>query len=255
MNLVQNEIVEGFNKIGLKKGSIVLVHSSLRSFGYVEGGANTVIKALLETVGNDGVAMVPTLTGKYTNDKYNPPIFDVRKTPCITGEIPENFRHMPEAKRSLHPTHSVTAIGSRRDELLFEHETGKSPCDKKSPYFKNAMLDGYVMLIGVDQESNTTIHCCEEIAGVPYHLQRDITEINIVDYSGNKISMKNNLHDWYKPPTDFNKFDALYLFHGIMKKIKIGNSNIRLIKARDMIEFSVDILIREPFFLVKRIRL
>ena len=251
MNLTQSEIVEGFKNIGLRKGSTVLVHSALSSFGYVEGGVPTVINALLETVGNEGTVMVPTLTGKYTDDKYNPPIFDVRKTPCWTGKIPENFRHMPDAKRSLHPSHSVAAMGSRRDELLFGHETGGSPCDKRSPYFKNAMLDGYVMLIGVDQESNTTIHCCEEAADVPYHLQKDFTQINIVDYSGKEISMRNRLHDWYKPPTDFNKFDDLFLTHGIMKKVKIGNSDIRLMKAKDMLEFSVDLLLKDPFFLLK----
>lgn len=251
MNLSQSEIVEGFNKLGLTSGSTVLVHSSLSSFGYVEGGVITVISSLLEAVGNDGTVIVPTLTGKYTDNKDNPPMFDVRKTPCWTGKIPETFRCMPNAKRSLHPTHSVSAIGSRRDELLLGHETGESPCDKKSPYFKNAMLDGYVMLIGVDQESNTTIHCCEEVAGVPYHLQKDFTELKLVGYSGEKISMRNKLHDWYKPPTDFNKFEELFLFHGIMKKIKIGNSIIRLIKAKAMLEFSVDLLLKDPFFLLR----
>jgi len=83
------------------------------------------------------------------------------------------------------------------------------------------------------------------------HLQRDITESHIVDYSGKDILLKNRLHDWYKPPTDFNKFEELFLFHGIMKKIKIGFSNIRLIKAKDMLEFSVELLLKDPYFLLR----
>lgn len=251
MNISRGEITEGFRNAGLHTGDIVLIHSSLKSFGYVIGGVMTVINALFDAVGPEGTVMVPTLTGKYTDSSDDPPVFDVRHTPCWTGKIPETFRQLPEAKRSLHPTHSAAAIGARRDELLDGHETGESPCDKKSPYFKNAKLGGYVMLIGVDQESNTSIHCCEEVAGVPYQLQKDSADIYISGYDGEEILVRNKLHDWHKPPTDFNKFDSLFETHGIMKRIKIGNSTIRMINASNMLELAVDILNRDPFFLLK----
>jgi len=248
--IYRKDLVQGFKDLGLRDGDTVLVHSSLSSFGYVDGGAETVIDSLLEAVGESGTVMVPTLTGKPTDGRESPPKFDVRVTPCWTGRIPETFRQRPEARRSLHPTHSVSAIGAGKNELLKGHENGASPCDRFSPYYKNAMAGGYVMLIGVDQESNTTIHCCEEVAGVPYHLQKDITDIVIKGYNGEEIVVRNRLHDWNKPPTDFNRFDAVFREHGIMKTGKIGNSTIRLINAKAMVELAVDMLVKNPYYLL-----
>ena len=250
MVLNEQSLIKGFREVGLKPGDSVLVHSSLSSFGYVEGGALAVINSLLKVVEDEGLIIVPTLTGKEEDSPKNPPKFDVRLTPCWTGKIPEIFRGLPQAKRSLHPTHSVAAIGNRRDDLINGHETGKSPCDKKSPYYKNAIWDGYVMLIGVDQESNTTIHCIEEIANVPYHLQSEETSMYITDYLNKKVLVRNRLHDWHKPPTNFNKLEPVFEHYNIIKKITIGKSIIRLIKAKDMLNIGVDKLSSEPLFLL-----
>jgi aminoglycoside 3-N-acetyltransferase len=251
IGITKNAIFNGFRQLGLQDGDIVLVHSSLRSFGYVENGVATVITALLDAVGEWGTVMVPTLTGNEKYGKDNPPVFDVNITPCWTGKIPETFRLLPQAERSLHPTHSVAAIGHKKHELLSEHQYSDSPCDKKSPYYKNAVNKGYVMLIGVGQESNTTIHCCEEIAGVPYHLQKDYTDTCITGYHGEKIHIRNKLHSYFHPPTEFNKFNELFTAHGIMRMITIGNSTIKLIKAADMIDLAVNLLQRDPLFLLK----
>ena len=59
----KEDIVRGLGELGLRPGDVVLVHSSLSSFGYVEGGADAVIDALLDAVGPEGTVMVPTLTG------------------------------------------------------------------------------------------------------------------------------------------------------------------------------------------------
>ncbi len=251
MTLYKSDLVEGFKGLGLGEGDIVLIHSSLRSFGYVEGGASTVIDALLDVVGPEGAVMVPTLTGKSTDGKDNPPVFDVRKTPCWTGRIPETFRQLPRARRSLHPTHSVAVIGAPAEELISDHPMGNSPCDRFSPYYKNALLGGHVLLIGVDQESNTTVHCCEELAGVPYHLQKEVTECWVTGYSGERVLVRNRLHDWNKPPTDFNRLEPVLLEKKAMKMGRVGNSLLRLISARGMLDAAVDVLTRDPYFLLK----
>lgn len=244
------DLVEDFRKLGLKNGDIVLVHSSLKSLGYVEGGADCVISSILDTAGEKGTLVVPVLTGKREDSQGQPPVFDVRTTPCWTGRIPETVRNMPEAKRSLHPTHSVAAIGYDTDYITAGHENSSSPCDQNSPYWKIAQKGGYIMLIGVDQESNTTIHCCEEIAGVPYHLQKEITEAWITGYDGGRILVKNRLHDWEKPETDFNKLDGLFREKGIMTVGKVGEAIVRLIDARKMLDFTVELLKKEPEFLI-----
>lgn len=55
------ELIRGFRDIGLEKGMSVEVHSSLSSFGNVEGGAETVISALMECVGEEGSIFMPAL--------------------------------------------------------------------------------------------------------------------------------------------------------------------------------------------------
>ena len=254
MVLNERDLIEGFHTMGLKTGDLVLIHSSLSSFGTVKGGAATVVAALCHTVGEEGLAIFPTLTGKETDSPLHPPVFDVKETPCWTGRIPEYARGRKEAKRSLHPTHSVSAIGNRKEELTAGHETGASPCDAHSPYYKNAMLGGYILLVGVDEESNTTIHCCEELAQVPYHLQKEETVMTVSDYDGKEVTVKNRLHDWTKPETDFNRIEPLLESCHAVRRGKIGNSSIRLIRADRMLEAVVSKLKEDPYYLLKERR-
>lgn len=251
ISVTRPELAAGFGKLGLGKGDAVLVHSSLKSLGQVEGGAACVIGGLLDVIGEAGTLVVPTLTGKREDSPAAPPVFDVEATPCWTGRIAETVRCMPGAVRSLHPTHSVAAVGARAAYFTRGHEFSQSPCDKESPYWKNGLEGGYILLIGVDQESNTTIHACEEIAGVPYHLQKEVTDGLVKGYGGTVVQVKNRLHDWGKPPTDFNRLDALYGERGIMKTGTVGNAVVRLIDAARMLEFTVGLLQRDPLYLLK----
>ncbi len=251
MNVDLEEIVKSLKFLGLKNGDIVLVHSSLSSFGYVEGGAKTVIKALIESVGTEGTVLVPTLTGTAKDGPDNPPIFDVRKTPCWTGRIPSEFMKDPKAKRSLHPTHSVSSIGPLTDCLIAGHENSITPCGKTSPYYRLAEKGGYILLIGVNQESNTTLHTVEEIAGVPYHMQKLPSHCTIIDYNSNKFTRDLCLHDW-GTPRNFQTIDEDLERLGIMRMGKCGNSTLRLIKSMEMIEYVLKKLRDDPKYLVKK---
>ncbi|MDF2987961.1 MAG: family N-acetyltransferase [Eubacterium sp.] len=237
--------------LGVKRGDMLIVHSSLKSLGYMEGGAQGVINSILEIIGPEGTLIVPTLTGKREDSSKCPPVFNVLETPCWTGIIPETVRKLKGAKRSLHPTHSVSAIGRETDYITCGHQFTRSPCDMGSPYFLNAINNGYILLIGVDQESNTSIHSCEELAQVPYHLQKEITEAYVTGYDGEKIKIENRLHCWEKPETDFNKLDNLYMETGIMRMKQIGNAQVRYIDAGKMFTFTIDLLKKNKQFLVK----
>lgn len=119
-------IKAGLTKLGLKKGDTVGVHSSLGSFGYVEGGADTVIDALLETVGKRGNIVMSTHSANLSDDKRTPEMvaigiswlfkilpYDPDKTPVTTGIIPETFRKRKGVIRGLHPSLSIAATGPK----------------------------------------------------------------------------------------------------------------------------------------------
>ncbi len=251
MKIQKHDIIRGLKEVGIKAGDIVLVHSSLKSFGYVDGGALSVIEALLDACTPEGTVMAPTITGKREHGRNNPPYFDVLRTPCWTGIIPETLRKMPDAQRSLHPTHSVAALGNDVQHLLGEHVNSYTPCDEKSPYQKNAESGGKILLLGVSQETNTTLHACEEIAKVPYHLQKEESECTIKDAKGEEHRVINRLHSWEGPERNFSIVNELLESRGLLKRAMVGNCLITIMPAQELIGLIVHELKRNPFYLCK----
>ena len=92
-------------------GGLVMVHSSLASMGFVRGGAETVVDALLESLGPDGTLVVPTFSWQGEG------IFDPRKTPSKMGAISEAARRRRSARRSIHLQHSIVVIGPLAEEI------------------------------------------------------------------------------------------------------------------------------------------
>jgi aminoglycoside 3-N-acetyltransferase len=142
MALQINDLVAGFQAVGIKSGIPVLVHSSLSSLGKVEGGPDTVIDALVTTCGPDGTLCLPTLSYLYTTPSS--PTFDVRTTPTNLGAIPETFRRRPFVQRSVHPTHSVSAVGPQADAVLGRHHLDTTPVGENSPFRRVRDLRGQV---------------------------------------------------------------------------------------------------------------
>lgn len=126
-HITMKRLVDDLRALGLGDGDVVLVHSSLSRLGWVEGGAETVIDALVEAVGPGGTVLFPTLTGTEQDGPQHPPVIELAATPCWTGTIPETARRRPEAIRSVHPTHSVSAIGARPHAYTTGHEASSTP--------------------------------------------------------------------------------------------------------------------------------
>jgi aminoglycoside 3-N-acetyltransferase len=238
--LTTQDILRGLRALGLAPGDAVLVHSSLSSLGYVEGGADTVIDALLVAVAPDGTVLVPTLTGSEALDADHPPVYDPDETPCWTGRIPETFRLRPDAVRSLHPTHSVAAIGTRARELTAGHEHSITPCGPASPYGRLAASGGYVLLLGVGHEVNTTFHLVEEIVGVPYHMQPGLVAAQVIE-QGSARTIHLMLHR-YGSPRAFGRLEPALRERGIQREGQIGQAHARLIDAGRMVELACQAL-------------
>jgi len=124
------DLVRGFEEIGVRPGDVVFVHASLSSFGYVDGGVDMLIEALLAAVGPGGTLAMPGFSFQLTN--VPSPVFDVRFTPCWASKIYERFRLRKGVSRSHHATHSVCATGVRAAELTATHSV--TPCGPESPF-------------------------------------------------------------------------------------------------------------------------
>jgi len=243
-------ISSALGRLGVSPGATVLVHSSLRSFGWVEGGPDAVIDALLTAAGPEGNVMVPTLTGSPELGPGNPPVFDVRSTPCWTGIIPETFRGRPGAVRSLHPTHSVACIGPDAKSLLDRHHDCPTPCGRRSPYFRLAAGNGLILLFGVDFESVTLFHTIEELARVPYHLQPDPVKATIINSRGKKSTRSLYIHK-YGDERNFSVMEPMLERAGGMRKGKILESFTRVIKARMLLDLTLARLREDPDLLLE----
>jgi len=242
-------LIMDFEHLGIKEGDAVLVHSSLASIGCVEGGADTVIDTLLECVGDRGTVLMPTLTGSAELSTLNPPVFDVRNTPCWTGTIPETFRKRAGAVRSLQPTHSVAAIGAQARMLTAGAEEADMPCGRHTPYEKLArMPNGRILMIGCGLESCTMLHHVEERAGIPEHLQDEPAECTVIDYDGREIKVRTYLHR-YGLPRNFPIMHDVYIERGIMRTGIVGEADALLIKAGEMVEYTLTRLEEDPLLL------
>ncbi len=247
--VTKDDITRGLRELGLDRGMDVLVHSSLSSFGYVEGGADAVIDALLETVGDEGTVLVPTLTGSEALSPANPPFFDPDETPCWTGLVPETFRRRPEAVRSLHPTHSVAAIGPKAREYTVGHEFCITPCAPDSPYGRLVDAGGYILFLGVTLACNTTFHYVEEVVGVTYHMQPEWVPARVVKEG--RVQTIHILIHRYGFARDFERMEPIFRERGIQRDGKIGRAHVRLLDARRMAQVACLALRQNPNALLK----
>ena len=153
--------------LGVRPGGMLLVHSSLSSLGYVPGGPETVIQGLLDALGDEGTLLLPALSWELVG----PPewLFDVRRTPCCVGAIPEYFRQRAGTLRSVSPTHSVCGVGPKAEWALSEHHRDVSPCGPHSPFRRLREAGGQILFLGCGARPNTSMHGVEEVVEAPYY--------------------------------------------------------------------------------------
>ena len=164
-------------KLGVEAGDILLVHSSMSTLGFINGGAETVVQALLDTLGPAGTLVVPTHSGDNSDPSEwaNPPVpkewwDEIRKTMPLynqqttrtrgMGVIPETVRTWPFAVRSAHPQTSFAAVGPRAEALMEEHALD-CRLGENSPLAKLENHEAKILLLGVGFGCCTAFHLAE----------------------------------------------------------------------------------------------
>jgi aminoglycoside 3-N-acetyltransferase len=251
IDINSTDLAQQFCAIDIERGDSILVHSSLSSLGWIDGGAMAVIDALIESVGEEGTVLFPTLTRSQDDSPETPPKFDARSTPCWTGAIPEASRSYPGARRSLHPSHSVTAIGRLAEWFTSGHQFARTPCGYGSPYDKLADIGGKIVLIGVKQNCNTSFHMAEEIAGVPYVVHDVPMNVVMTDMNGSPVEMRGfRMHAGRflgeKAGRDYNALEPQMIEQGICRIGRVDEAEVRIMDAMLQRKFLVNLLLRDP---------
>jgi len=234
--------------LGVRPGGVLMVHSSLRSLGPVPEGAETVIRGLLAALGTEGTLLMPALTYEHVG-RHNP-VFDVRHTPSNVGVIAETFRLRPGTRRSLHPTHSVCAVGPLSRVLLEPHAADTTPCGPHSPFHTLPEHGGQILMLGCGLEPNTSMHAIEEMVAPPY-LFDEPCDYRLIGEDGQVQTKAYTLHPlhlrgWVQR---YDRVEPLMAAPGLRRRPVLA-AKAFLLEARALWEAALAALRRDPLYFV-----
>ena len=228
----RSDIIQALLNLGVRPGMGVIVHSSLKSLGYVNGGAKTVVEALMAVVTEEGTILMPSFNHATIFQRGGEGIYDPLKTSTINGAIPESFWHMPGVFRSLNPTHPIAAWGKKGFVYTrFHHRTLTMGIE--SPIGQLYGDDGYGLLLGVDYGANTFHHVVETITDAPCLGKR--TEVYPVRLPGNTI-VEGRTWGWREkacPFTDYGRYPRFMVERNFHKQVLIGEGQATLFRLKD----------------------
>lgn len=237
--VTRDTAVLGFAKLGITAGDTVLIHSALRPFGYVEGGAQTIAQALYDSVSPGGTVVAPAFC--FVHEVQENPIIDPAADMSEMGAISEAIRNMPGAVRSVAYRHSFSAIG--KNSATVTDVDWKLPVfHMQSSFGRMYALNTKVILAGVTYVNSTSHHFAEYILQVQdrhtiekkvrlKQLDGSLIETVMTDYQPKPTESG----AYYSRPRDFNKYGLMLEKEGKVKISSIGNAMVRVFYMRDLI--------------------
>lgn len=252
----KNDIIKSLQQAGIEKGDLVVVHSSLSSFGIIDGGPKAIIEAFIETVGDEGTLLFPTFTRPYITlgsslnkgRDFRP--FEIDNPAQISvGAISQAAMMYPGAKRSAHPSHSFSAIGKLADECIKYHKETDSPTGSTSPLGKLHEMDAKILAFGCGLGTTTYLHFLEDEMNLPY-LDDALCAIRNEDGSVRRVLQPKHLpghRDFYVKEAAKCKFFTKAIASGLtVKESTLGLSKIQNIEAKQLYDIGMKIVKEDP---------
>jgi aminoglycoside 3-N-acetyltransferase len=250
--VTRGQLVRDFRRLGVMAGQTLLVHASLRSFGWVRGGADTVVGALRQALGPRGNIVVPAstetnsltsrkhreriaqMTAKQANRYYDEmPAFDRDTTKSGAGAIAETVRKSSGAFRSDHPQSSFAAIGPAAEYLMADHRL-ESHLGEHSPLAKLYRMDARVLMIGVGYRSCTAFHLAE------YRYRPELAEQTyscVVNIAGRR--QWKYYRDVVLDDREFEDIGKALDIELAIEAGRVGDADCRLISLSNAVDFAV----------------
>jgi aminoglycoside 3-N-acetyltransferase len=240
--------------LGIKPGDNLIVHSSLSSMGWISGGPQAVVEALIETVTKAGTIVMPAQSADNSDPSYwmappvpeewhqsireQSPAYDPHLTPLREmGKIAECFHRHPETIRSPHPAHSFMAWGAHAAEWMSEQPLEDS-FGKGSPLGKMMKADVKIFLIGTDFDSCTALHYAE-FAQV---IRKTSPQGAAMLINGERVWKEYNCLDM-----DSDRFPEIARdYKGDIHEGTLGLAKTLIVEMRPLVEFGIQWLKDNP---------
>jgi aminoglycoside 3-N-acetyltransferase len=223
--------------LGVRPGGVLLVHTAFSKVKPVEGGPLGLISALRAALGPEGTLVMPSMS--YDDDHP----YDKTQSACPEmGIVADTFWRLSGVQRSDN-NHAFSAIGLLAGQVTVPHPIDH-PHGLDSPVGRVYQLDGQVLLLGVEHDSNTTIHLAESLAGVRYRRAKYIT------------ILKNGMPSRFEYSEIDHCCQNFVLADGWLDERRlqsygtVGHAQARLIRSRDIVSVVTERLkINETIFL------
>jgi aminoglycoside 3-N-acetyltransferase len=246
--------------LGVRPGGVLMAHTRMSALGWVVGGSETVVRALLDALGPGGTLVAYASWEEHVYhagewppahvDAYRaaPPVFDPATAEAVRdhGRIPERVRTWPGARRSTHPEASVVAVGARAEAITADHphEDAYGP---DSPFARIVAAGGQVLMLGAPLETVTLLHHAEAIARVdakrtvtfhvPVFEDGAATERAFTDIDTSLGAFR--YEDLGLDADPFEVIAAAALAAGISTRGRVGAADCHLFPAPALTEFAV----------------
>jgi aminoglycoside 3-N-acetyltransferase len=245
------QLIEGLQKVGVRVGDHIFVHSNIGYFGYAEGASSAVqcaqliLDALKEVVSAKGTVVVPTFTYSYCKEQS----FDPAHSATVCGTLSEFVRQQDDARRSHDPIFSVAAIGTMAKDF-----TADAPVEcfgRNSFWDRFHQADGVICNLNFDAGS-TFVHYVERELNVEYRFDKTFAGTTILDGIESQTEAvyfcRRDLDDERSIP-NFVPFDKKARELGVAKSESVGRGSVVSIKTRDVDQLIKSQLKIDPWFL------
>lgn len=265
INITQScrtRLTNDLKKIGLSFGDTVLVHTSIKGLlgdTYHDGNtdditsndtvvsAEDIIHAIIDVIGVEGTLLVPALSYESVTEKN--PIFDVQKTKTCIGALPELFRTNFATHRSVHPTHSVCALGELACVLTARHHHDNTPVGENSPFMLMTKVNAKILMLGCGLFPNTFMHGVEEAAQASYPLSKEMLEYTIIKSDLSEYKKKYYTHNFKGLIQRYDRLENL-MEPCDLKKGKVLNSMSYLINAQKALEIGKNAIKQNDMYFI-----
>ena len=259
--MTRSELIDDLARLGVRPGLPTMVHASMSALGWVVGGSQTLVEALLERLGTRGTLCAQA---SWEDIPFGLEEWPVRWRQAYTAEMPgfhaglsaaapyegrltERIRTWPGARRSANPPSGIAAVGAAADCLTRDHRLDDG-FGMGTPYARIVAAEGQVLVLGAPLATMSLLHHAESVARVPKRWTSLLLPIETP--GGGVVWRRLRELDVWVGPVAYEKvvppgeaplahLGALALAAGVGRRGLVGEAHSFVFPARDLVEFAV----------------